>query len=124
MEHSTLVWPPVTMSDPADREVLVELRARLSGVADAHGLSRHPVDTAAARAARAALDGALLTAHTELVTGDRQGLRELIPTFVYLIVLPLAGDAAALSAGQEAEREGARWIHPQLEHEKVASSSL
>lgn len=96
-------WPPTAMPNPADRAFLLALRTFLRGIAEAHGLGR-TANRSTARAVHAALDGAHLTARTELLLGDPDALHELIPGFTYLVVLPLAGESAALRAAEAPQR--------------------
>jgi|GEM_PF-5301307 len=97
-------WPPTSVPGRAERELLAALRVLLARVADANyaGLPT----SGARRAVLAALDGAQLTARTELLHGDGgDSLRRLIPSFVYLVVLPLGEREAALRAASQVGRE-------------------
>lgn len=93
-------WPPMATAG-ATTHLLSGLRTALATVADAHGLDLQS-DPSIRRGVRAVLDGAQLAARTELLIGDAEGVRRLIPTFVFLIVLPLAGESAAHRAHERA----------------------
>jgi len=105
-------WPPFETQAGVDGNLLAGLRAALARVAEEQGLKPHS-DVSTVRAVRAVLDGAQLTARTELLSGNEEEVRRLIPTFVYLVVLPVAGENAArhaferAAAGLSAETESA-----------------
>jgi hypothetical protein len=77
-----------------DAALLGALRAALGALARAHGLGPQ-TDPGTASLVAAALDGAQLSARCELLTGDEEAIRALLPGLVYSVVSPLAGPAAA-----------------------------
>src|SRR3982751_3634921 len=94
-------WPPFETPAGVDGHLLAGLRAALARVAEEQGLKPYS-DASPVRAVRAVLDGAQLTARTELLSGNEEEVRRLIPTFVYLVVLPVAGENAARHAFERA----------------------
>jgi hypothetical protein len=94
-------WPPVAMPEPADRELLAALRAALTRLADCHRVAGPERDD---RHLTAILDGAHLTARTELlVGGGAEQVRLMVPGLVYLVVLGAADEHAARRAAAQAE---------------------
>jgi hypothetical protein len=94
-------WPPLALTDPADRQLIRGLRTTLVKVAAAHRLSA-PSNPATLLIVRGAVDGAHLTARNEILTGNRDQLRRLIPGLVYATLIPIADEAVALRVAARA----------------------
>jgi hypothetical protein len=88
------------MQREEDEALLVGFREGLARLAD----SRRREPGEAERAIRAVLDGAQLAARCEILNGHRERLRQLLPTFAYLVMLPVAGEGEADRVAERAER--------------------
>jgi hypothetical protein len=93
-------WPPISMPSKEGEELVVGLRTGLERLAD----SRRQKPGEGATAVSAALDGAQLAARCDILMGQTEQLRQLLPTFAYLVVLPLSGEAEALLVADQAAR--------------------
>lgn len=93
-------WPPLSMPTREGEEFLRELRDVLEEARE----KRRNWPGANLCAAQALIDGALLSARTELLCGGGEQLRVEIPNFVYLVALTLAGQREAERAQAEASR--------------------
>lgn len=93
-------WPPISMEREDDEALLIGFREGLERLADAR--RREPGE--AEPAIRAVLDGAQLAARCEILNGRREKLRRLLPTFAYLVVLPVAAEGEADRVAERAER--------------------
>jgi hypothetical protein len=83
-----------------DERLVTELRA---GLAELAGLS--PGETVeGAVAVRRALDGAEFVVRGDLLTGQSARLPQLLPSFVFLVLLPLLGKPEALRVAERAAR--------------------
>lgn len=63
-----------------------------------------PESRAVPRGVHAALDGAELVTRGELAHGNAERLPLLLPSFVFLVSLPIAGEDEALALARRAER--------------------
>jgi hypothetical protein len=94
----------------AEDESLVEaLRNGLARIAAAVGARReHPPRQAVA----AALDGAELVVRGELISGNREQLPRLMPSFVFLVTLPIVDQDRALELSRRTEEliEAEPWL--------------
>lgn len=79
--------------DPEDERLVCEMRRALAKVAAALG---EGADFDADAVVGAALDGAEVVMRGEIVVGNTGRLPALLPGFVFLVVLPLAGQDRAL----------------------------
>jgi hypothetical protein len=93
-------WPPISMPSKEDEQLVVGLRTGLERLAD----SRRQKPGEGAAAVCAALDGAQLAARCDILMGQTGQLCQLLPTFAYLVVLPVSGDAEALLVAERAAR--------------------
>jgi hypothetical protein len=91
-------WPPLSMPDGGE-ELLRGLRSALARVANLQGRS---ADACAERLLRAALDAAQLTARCELLAGDVDAIRRILPSLFYVVLLPLGGHEPASVAAERA----------------------
>jgi hypothetical protein len=80
-----------------DEALVAGLRAGLTRLA---GVGRSEPRAAV----RGALDGAEFVARGELIVGHRARLSDLLPSFVFLVLLPLNGSAEALRLSERAAR--------------------
>jgi hypothetical protein len=86
--------------DKDDERLVMELRAGLAKLA---GLRPgEPVEAAAA--VQGALDGAEFVVRGDLLSGRGARLPQLLPSFVFLVMLPLLGKPEALRAAERAAR--------------------
>lgn len=102
-------WPPITMPREEDEVLLARFRAGLARLAES--LRRRPGE--GDHAVRAVLDGAQLTIRTDILTGHRKDLPELLPSFAYLVVLSVADEAQAQRVAERAAQlmeEGVRCV--------------
>jgi hypothetical protein len=83
-----------------DEQLVTELRAGLATLA--RSCRGEPVDSAAA--VRGALDGAEFVVRGDLLSGRGARLPQLLPSFVFLVLLPLLGKPEALRAAERAAR--------------------
>jgi hypothetical protein len=93
-------WPPISMPSKEDERFVVGLRTGLARLAD----SRRQKPGEGATSVVAALDGAQLAARCDILMGQTAQLRQLLPTFAYLVVLPVSGEAEALHVAERATR--------------------
>jgi hypothetical protein len=80
--------------DPEDESLVVMIRDALAKVAAALGAGKPDGD--AGRAVCAALDGAEMVLRGELVSGNFKRLPALMPSFVFLVTLPIVDQEEAL----------------------------
>jgi hypothetical protein len=85
---------------PDEESLVAEMRRSLAKVAAAAGTARP--DGVAKRGVRAALDGAELVMRGELARGNAGHLPALMPSFVFLVTLPIAGQDTALRISKRA----------------------
>jgi hypothetical protein len=83
-----------------DEQLVTELRAGLAMLARSR--QGEPVDSAAA--VQGALDGAEFVVRGDLLSGRGARLPQLLPSFVFLVLLPLLGKPEALRAAERAAR--------------------
>lgn len=95
-------WPPISMPTREDHDLLVALRLTLARIARAHSPQGQSAEVE--RSVRAALDGAHLTVRSEILAGEPDGVRELIPGLVYLTVMPAGGRAQAVQLAAQVAR--------------------
>jgi hypothetical protein len=97
-EALAVKWPPSARLGEADEQFVRRLRGGLTSLArslpaepalDAAGVSR-------------ALEGAEFVTRREIRRGRAAGLPKLLPTFAYLVSLPLLGQAGALRVSKRA----------------------
>lgn len=79
---------------PQDESLVAELRRKLAGVAAAAGPSQP--DDPPEGAVGAALDGMEMVIRGELVSGNLHRLALLMPSFVFLVTLPIVAQDEAL----------------------------
>jgi hypothetical protein len=79
---------------PEDESLVAALRGRLAKVAAAAGTTRS--DGLPESAVGVALDGAELVIRGELVRGNAERLPDLMPSFVFLVTLPIVEQDEAL----------------------------
>jgi hypothetical protein len=84
-------WPPIAMRCREDEELLLGLRQGLARLAS----SRRQGPTDGELSLCAVLDGAQLLARTEILDGQTEDLRRLLPAFAYLVMLPIVGEVEA-----------------------------
>lgn len=84
----------LSLANPQDELLVAKVRRGLEKVATAVGRSRPEV--VPRRAVHAALDGAELVMRGELATGSAAQLPALIPSFVFLVTLPIVKQDRAL----------------------------
>ncbi len=89
----------VGMLSPEDEELVKEMRLGLARLAAAVGAGAPPTG-APKSAVRVALDGAELVMRGELIRGNGTQLGALIPSFVFLITLPMVEQDEALGLSQ------------------------
>jgi hypothetical protein len=92
-------WPPGAMLSEEDEQLVAGLRGGLATLAGA--LRVRLVQAPAA--VRGALDGAELLARSEILSGRRERLPQLLPSFAFLVVLPLVGKSEALRISRRAD---------------------
>jgi hypothetical protein len=93
-------WPPSARLGEADEQFVRRLRGGLASLA--RSLPAEPaVDVAGVRRA---LEGAEFVTRREIRRGRAAGLPKLLPTFAYLVSLPLLGQAGALRVSKRATR--------------------
>jgi hypothetical protein len=83
-----------------DEQLVTDLRAGLAMLARSR--QSEPVDSAAA--VQGALDGAEFVVRGDLLSGRGARLPQLLPSFVFLVLLPLLGKPEALRAAERAAR--------------------
>lgn len=83
-----------------DEQLVTELRAGLAKLAGSR--RGEPVDGTAA--VQGALDGAEFVVRGDLLSGRGARLPQLLPSFVFLVLLPLLGKPEALRAAERAAR--------------------
>ena len=83
-----------------DEQLVTELRAGLAKLAGSR--QGKPVDAAAA--VQGALDGAEFVVRGDLLSGQSARLPQMLPSFVFLVLLPLLGKPEALRAAERAAR--------------------
>lgn len=79
-----------------DEQLVATMRRGLAGIADVVGLAKYE-GTPQHDAVCAALDGAELVLRGELVRGDTTQLPLLMPSFVFLVTLPIVEQDVALA---------------------------
>ena len=84
-----------------DEALVAELRKALARLAAGLGGSATGPDPAGA--VRATLDSAEMLIRGELIRGNEAGLAKLMPSFVYLVALPLVGQDRALRLSERTE---------------------
>jgi hypothetical protein len=82
-----------------DEQLVTELRVGLAKLAGSR--QGEPVDAAAVQGA---LDGAEFVVRGDLLSGQSARLPQLLPSFVFLVLLPLLGKPEALRAAERAAR--------------------
>jgi hypothetical protein len=82
-----------------DEQLVTELRAGLAKLAGSR--REKPVDAAAVQGA---LDGAEFVVRGDLLSGRGARIPQLLPSFVFLVLLPLLGKPEALRAAERAAR--------------------
>jgi hypothetical protein len=85
---------------PEDESLVVAMRLGLARVAAAAGATA--ADALPERAVRSALDGAEMVIRGELVSGNGARLKSLMPSFVFLVTLPMIGQDRALELSERA----------------------
>jgi hypothetical protein len=90
-----------------DELAVTTLRGRLAKIAAALADTAKPANQ---RAVLAALDGAEMVMRGELVNGNGSGLPRLMPSFIFLVALPIVGQDRAL----ELSRRSAELIEQEL----------
>jgi hypothetical protein len=98
-------WGPLS---PEDESLIAAIRQSLAGIASAIWATRS--EDALPRTVAAALDGAELAMRGELVSGNAAQLPALMPSFVFLVTLPIVEQDEAL----ELSRRTAELIERQL----------
>jgi hypothetical protein len=92
--------PLDTRLEENDEQLVTEIRAGLARLA---GL-RQGEPAEATAAVRGALDGAEFVVRGDLLLGRSARLPQLLPSFVFLVLLPLLGKPEALRAAERAAR--------------------
>ena len=103
--HSVLgggASPMAGLLSSEDELLVVRVRQGLARVAAA--LSGEGSDGASASAVGAALDGAEMVMRGELVRGNAARLPALMPSFVFLVVLPVVDQDRALDLSRRTEQ--------------------
>jgi hypothetical protein len=85
---------------PEDESLVAAMRGRLAKVATAAGTEKP--DGVPEKAVAAALDGAELVIRGELVRGNVERLPDLMPSFVFLVTLPMVEHDGALDLSRRA----------------------
>ena len=93
-------WPLAARLSREDEQLVARLRAGLAKLAGS--LRGEPFEAAAA--VHRALDGAESTMRRDFARGRSGRLPQLLPSFAYLVVLPLEGPAEALRVSERAAR--------------------
>lgn len=88
-----------SLSD-GEESLVLEIRSRLAGLAAA--LEVEPVETVCRRAVGVALDGSELLMRGEISRGNIVQLPKYLPSFVFLVALPLAGRDEAMGLSRRA----------------------
>jgi hypothetical protein len=83
-----------------DEQLVTEIRAGLARLAG----MRQGEPAEATAAVRGALDGAEFVVRGDLLLGRSARLPQLLPSFVFLVLLPLLGKPEALRAAERAAR--------------------
>lgn len=96
-------WPPISMPTREDHDLLVALRVAFARIAHAHSPQGQSAEVD--RSVRAALDGAQLTVRSEILAGQGDRVRELIPGLLYLTVMPAGGRALARHVAAQAAHQ-------------------
>jgi hypothetical protein len=84
--------------DPKDERLVAEVRHGLARLADALGAAEHPEPVQ--RLLTATLDGAEMMMRRELMRGRCERLPALMPSFVFLVALPIAPQDEAIELSQ------------------------
>jgi hypothetical protein len=82
-----------------DEQLVTELRAGLARLA---GL--RPGEPVEPLAVQGALEGAEFVVRSDILSGQSERLTQRLPSFVFLVLLPLLGKSEALSAADRAAR--------------------
>ena len=90
--HPDLIWGTLSAEDES---LVLKMRARLAGLAAVIGT--WPAEGVTRQAILVALDSTELVMRGELLRGNAGQLPGLVPSFVYLVAAPLAGQDEALS---------------------------
>lgn len=93
-------WPLAARLNGEDEQLVARLRAGLAKLAGS--LRGEPFEAAAA--VHRALDGAESVMRRDCARGQSGRLPQLLPSFAYLVVLPLGGPAEALRVSERAAR--------------------
>jgi hypothetical protein len=95
-------WRPDAALGSEDEKLVAGLKSCLGRLASAARSGRgEPVQAAAVRRR---LDGAEFVMRREIMMGQGERLPKLLPSFVFLVVLPLLGHAEALHLSERAAR--------------------
>jgi hypothetical protein len=90
------------MLSPEDELLVERLRSGLAKVAEALGAGES--EASSTRAVDAALDGAELVMRGELLQGNSMRLPTLMPSFVFLVALPMVDHDRALELSRRTAR--------------------
>lgn len=91
-------WPPLSMLNRDDEQMVTALGAGLARLADAHGGEVGPASASLSWV----LEGAQSAARNYLLCGRKGPLIELLPTFAYLVVLQVSGPSEARGVAERA----------------------
>jgi hypothetical protein len=91
-----------TSLGPQEEEFAAAMRAALAEVARAGGAGS--LEEPKERGVLAALDGAELVTRGQLAVGSPEQLRVLIPSFIFLVVLPILQQDDALALSERAKQ--------------------
>jgi hypothetical protein len=94
---------------PENERWVAAMRQRLAKLAASVGAGTQPMGHQQ-RAVCFALDGAELVMRGELVTGNAGKLHELVPSFVFLVVLPIVDQDQALTLSRRTSELMARGL--------------
>jgi hypothetical protein len=96
-------WLPGAMPSREDERLVEALRAGLGRLASAAKSRRGgPVNSVASQRRR--LDGVEFEIRRKILLGERGRLPQLMPGFVFLVLLPLLGHAEALDVSERASQ--------------------
>jgi hypothetical protein len=84
--------------DSEDEQLVAEVKGSLARLADALGAAEHP--EAVQKLLAATLDGAEMTMRGELMRGRCERLPALMPSFVFLVALPIVPEGEAFDLSQ------------------------
>jgi hypothetical protein len=84
--------------DPEDELLVAEVRSGLTRLAEALGAAEHP--EAVQRLLATTLDGAEMRMRAELMRGRCERLSALMPSFVFLVALPIVPEDEAFDLSQ------------------------